>query len=127
MDEILENNLLLSEFIGSKQTDNGYFIPIFGIVNINSVELGQSKTTKYHKDWNWLMTVVDHIETLSDDLNGNYCVYIHSNCCQIFGSKFKQKLKQFNFEQYDLDKQTATYKCVITFINWYNKNKHATI
>lgn len=55
MDDVLKNNKLIAEFMGGKQTNRGYFIPYWCLVNMNSVNVGKGKVSEYHKSWDWLM------------------------------------------------------------------------
>ena len=120
MENITENNQLIAEFMG-------VFDKILSTGNIHSwsdapfyyttedtrekVIKNISKYSKYSKDWNWLMQVVEKIEKLK------CTVVIEKNICRIhkgglhFGHAYK-------FET----KIEAVYNACVEFIKWYNKN-----
>tara|TARA_R100001463_G_scaffold30150_1_gene68621 strand:+ start:948 stop:1214 length:267 start_codon:yes stop_codon:yes gene_type:complete len=87
----MESNKLIAEFMGL-ETSNGLVFQDANTKEFHSI--------KYHKDWNWLMPVVQkcldvyHIELMNDDLN---------------------------FEIYDsIGDIKNTYKAVVEFIKQYN-------
>lgn len=53
----IENNNIIAEFMNSEVTIDTYFITGM-YISINENDL------KYHSDWNWLMEVVEKIESL---------------------------------------------------------------
>ena len=67
MDNITENNKLIAEFLG--EIKQPFEFPQFGYINI----MGDWKDTffdnqlKFHKDWNWLMSVIEKIEIQSKE------------------------------------------------------------
>jgi hypothetical protein len=76
---------------------------------------------KYHYSWDWLMPVVNVIESILDDSQSNdivgyhlYDVEIKQDVCIIHGA---------NIECSFADKLTNTYEAVVEFIEFYNKNK----
>jgi len=100
----MENNKLILEFLNTDVNNDGtYELPQFGTIRPN----GDFKTsftaeqTKFHKDWNWLMQVVDRIINLKN-------VYA------------QDRQKVFNSIQPNI---TATYNAVVEFINYYNAIK----
>ena len=70
----------------------------------------------FHLDWNWLMQVVDKIESLG------YCLVIGGrttkNYCEIRGEADDFTTKYS--DSYGDTKTQATYKAVIEFIKYYN-------
>lgn len=94
---IAENNKLMAEFLGNTETH---------IKNFGGIE-----KTKYHSDWNWLMSVVDKIESLG------YLVEIRENVC------FIKTSEQDYFSELEETKRQAVYKACVEFIKWYNKQK----
>lgn len=74
---------------------------------------------KFHISWDWLMPVVEKIETL------NYIVKIHQNICIIQACIMGDRTvisKQISNYMESNTKLSNTYKAVVEFIKWYNKN-----
>ena len=82
---------------------------------------------EFHSDWNWLMAVVEKIESIKDPHHGYFGVYISSNSCTIQGTRFRSdKMEDPPIYFNDIvlsNKIENTYTAVITFIKWYNENK----
>ena len=124
----MENNKLIAEFMGN--------IPIFEneykMVTHNNMCYGIDEL-KYDTDWNWLMPVVERIESLgvksiryidfhimpdaiivtNQDNEENPLILI--NRSEGIGSVQKDIIM---FET----KLQATYKAVVEFINWHNEH-----
>ena len=114
-----ENNKIIAEFMGAIEVrkDN------FKFPNRTGLPL-QIGTINYHSDWNWLMEVVEKIETLKvQDLSFNFNIqkdrvslsYIHIND--------PKKSTEMFFEWGQKTKIENLYKIVLEFIKWYNENK----
>ena len=127
MENITENNQLIAEFMG-------VFDKILSTGNIHSwsdapfyyttedtrekVIKNISKYSKYSKDWNWLMKVVEKIESIED------CVYqvdilqegckILKRCCLLIDKRVG-KLES------DTTKIESVYSACVEFIKWYNE------
>jgi len=120
--EILEGNKLIAEFMGytkeqytvegsSKEYDvwtnnlicKGCYYDLFDL--------------KYHSSWDWLMPVVEKIQY---DLG--HFVTIERNSTLIHESKFDSKIinPPFGYGEQESFIQ-ITYKAVVEFIKWYNK------
>lgn len=99
-----ENNRLIAKFMESKVTIDTYFINGM-YMTINESDL------KYHSDWNWLMQVVEKIESL------NVVVEIRENVCYI------ETTPNDYYSELEETKIQATYNAVVRFIKWYNENK----
>ena len=94
-----ENNKLIAEFLGKDH------------------ELNQCiSAPQYHTDWNWLMPVVDRIESLGHEffIVENRVEVAHNTDHSI------ETIIDFTFHG---GKRGATYRGVVEFINQYNKNE----
>lgn len=125
---MLENNRLIAEFLGLDVSDtNGIFKKGLGVVYLTD--------DIFLKDWNWLMEVVNKIEsnvlpTLSVEYGNhrkeftNATFIIHISPLEVsldIRGDFKQ---DNNFIVVDdcKDKITNTFEACIEFIKWYNEN-----
>lgn len=70
---------------------------------------------EYHSSWDWLMPVVEKIETMNAE------VTIRLDSCSIKQS-FKQP-KVFAISRLSESKIEARWLAIIEFIKWYNQNK----
>jgi len=119
-----ENNKLLAEFMGVKPEITGYYsgrkenwydgyqlhkagLPFnYGAMGNGTNDL------KFHNCWDWLMPVVDKIESFG------YMVKILTGRTNI-----GERMNVFHISQYEEStKLENTYKAVIEFINHHNKS-----
>ena len=109
MENIIENNKLIAEFLG--ETKQPFEFSQFGYIN----SLGEWKDTffdnqlKFHSDWNWLMEVVEKIESLG------YRIEIVKHICRIYLSN-----KETIIISENTPKIEAVYIACVEFIKWYN-------
>lgn len=108
-----ENNKLIAEFMGlsikegvSYYTDENDMFPMN--VEVKGVHL------PYDTDWNWLMPVVEKIESLG------YEFFIVEDRIKIAHNTDHSIDTIINFTLGG-SKREATYKAVVEFINQYNK------
>ena len=104
--EIMRNNKLIAEFMGVvfHDDENQYY-------NADGLHIGN--TLQYHKSWDWLMPVVEKIESLRD-ANGNAYRFTIDMCnAQIEGTHI-----EILGGSHKID---TTYQAVVEFINQYNK------
>jgi hypothetical protein len=125
MENTEENNKLIAEFM-----------------NVDHVDIDQAYEDygelKYHTSWDWLMPVVDKIDSIhSTDSHPiyNYDVWIMSDCVRINDESKSEDdpmilinksegVGSINHQIHLFeDRRTATYKAVVEFIKWYNENK----
>jgi hypothetical protein len=145
-----ENNKLIAEFIGYNKTtmnngkkelwtigstsdDKNYFEFVDGL--------------KFHTDWNWLMEVVEKIESLGSSKIMNTILYsrfeVKHNRVLLYWNKdnnyqikietlqdWQKGYKSTSYKDYrrvDINKDTtkleAIYLVCVEFIKWYNENK----
>ena len=87
----------------------------------------KTRDMRFFNEWNWLMRVVEKIETIYDAQHGYFGVHIISNQCTIQGTKLHLALKDTSYgsvyfdEQYDKEKIKATWAACLNFINWFNE------
>lgn len=102
----IENNKLLAEFLGAKQYDaEDDFVYFDETDNIFSNDTISLKSLKFNTDWNWLMQVVEKIESL--DIY--YSKYIDYNSSMFTSGKIELSTKI-----------EAVYNACVEFVKWYN-------
>jgi Zn-dependent M32 family carboxypeptidase len=103
----IENNKLIAEFMGKEYKNNAIVVSTNYITGQNpSGKVWQEP--KYHNDWNWLMEVVEKIESLSNEQK--VINWSRQNKC-IFDFKLTESKKE------------AVYNASVEFIKWLNENK----
>lgn len=122
-----ENNKIIAEFMGGLYNNqsrlnlqsNEIWLPYHGVCNYKS---DNGKSLQYHSSWDWLMQVVEKIESIKldklsfglvmekDRVTIYYCHEIEPN----------KKVDLF-FEWGQKTKIGNTYKIVCSFIEWYNE------
>ena len=140
----IENNKLIAEFMGINLQGGGR--SVFDEVNLkyfrkttyeqdglckfchNHVDHGHhikcyvldTDKLAYHSSWDWLMPVVEKIETF------NHAVTITQNICTIraciMGDSTVRAHQTGNYKTPDT-KLYNTWLAVVEFIKWYNSNK----
>lgn len=105
-----ENNKLIAEFMGAVKSDFGNYM-IFTVKNPQSVVKIYHSEIKYDSSWDWLIPVVEKI----DSMGHHFHLYSDSAEIDLCG---KERLQ---FRASKLTKIEACYDVVIQFINWYNK------
>lgn len=120
--QIAENNKLIAEFMGHKVgiTQDEYDdLNDKGIENV--VYLFHEDNLPYHKEWDWLMVVIEKIKSLG------YVTEISGNRERSFASIGIENTNEYvakaGYDTEFLKQIDATYYAVIQFINWYNSNK----
>ena len=127
MENIIENNKLIAEFLNWEFDDlsETFETPFLKLVDPHafgdeqfSCKL-QDFELEFHSDWNWLMSVVEKIENLQDENNcAIYNVQIEQSFTEIIDNHTSETII------YDIDadsKIEAVYNIVIEFIKWYNE------
>ena len=98
-----ENNKLIAEFLNCKQDGNGqYLIPNWGWDKVENL--------KFDSDWNWLMEVVEKIETMGFivDLKGTNGKITH------------RKNKDVEIIELGENRIAGAYNVCLSFVKWYN-------
>jgi len=116
---IQESNKLIADFMGKEYYSGKQSWSDFWDQTPHVYQL------RYHTSWDWLIPVVEKIETLKTPLNGYYAVYISSNGCTIQDTNLNLNKAIGYFDQcYTLTKIEATYSAIINFIKYYNENSN---
>jgi hypothetical protein len=103
------DNKLIAEFLGYETYEmNGVLNVEYSEDNIRTIQ-----DTHYHKDWNWLMQVIEKIETLG--YNTKIESLEHTRVSIGNG-------KLYTLIQVDKEiKIQAVYNACVEFIKWYNE------
>lgn len=115
-----ENNKLIAEFMEAQVTIDTYFITgMYMTISENDL--------KYHSDWNWLMEVVEKIESLGVNF-WSVKSKVKLTIVGELAKKLNSSLYDTEFEGYDFiytqenSKKEAVYNACVEFIKWYNQN-----
>ena len=101
------SNKIIAEFMGAKLTkDLKIMYPVY------EGDSSYVKNLKYHSDWNWLMEVVEKIESIG------FTFETKKNWARITRKGENIILR---WEE-DKTKIEAVYNACIEFIKWYNEN-----
>lgn len=109
---IVKDNKTIAIFMGGKTSDmsrfvSGYqniWLPIHGVCNWATVDIGNGKTLKYHKSWDWLMPVFNKIQATRDQYT-----YYHGS---VFYDAIVDAVCSVDIN--------AAYASCVEFINWWN-------
>jgi hypothetical protein len=123
----LEEAKLIAKFMGRRGhyiTDLYTFKDVGEIHDSNWYSL---RNSKFHYSWDWLMAVVEMIESIKNRNHGSFGVHIVSNSCTIQSTDFRVN-QMDDPPQYcnSIDgksKFEAIHKAVIQFIEWYKTLK----
>lgn len=104
---------MIAEFMGFKMiNDLQISTPNGGGAFLNEL--------KYHTSWDWLMPVVEKIESIEDE---NRCAKYNFNSVQCFVDIVDNNTSEEIVKTDCNNKFDSTYKAVCEFIEWYNENK----
>ena len=123
MKNIVENNKLIAEFLVNNE---GGLVKLEENIfsTIDEFEIPDDyltiKDLKYHKDWNWLMKVVEKIENLQDE---NNCAIYNVQTEQCFVEIIINHTSETIVEVDSNSKIQAVYDACVEFIKWYNEQK----
>lgn len=139
----MENNKLIAEFMDTKGSvdfhDGKGYGPIYWYKGTHGGKTPYKENElEYHKSWDWLMSVVEKIESLdlkeygyqwvgidgeTEYNNGSICVEIERNRCWIYMNLSLDPMHTLNENTHRMKfgtKIEATYAAVVEFIEYYN-------
>ena len=113
---IEEGNKLITEFMKAKPSN--FRMPW---------EVCRLSELNYNISWDWLMPVVEKIESIFDTHHGHFGVHISSNNCSVQGTYLHMATNDpsdyvYAMESYEDTKIMATWVAAVNFIRWYNLN-----
>ena len=129
--EIAQNNKIIAEFMGLEITKDKVIVPemfqveehpfhllkwIDDFREVDNLPPNSLNNLHFHSDWNWLMEVVEKIESLhvanSVVIGGKHCfINIHD--------KYRNEL--IYFKSQENTKIEAVYNACLEFIKYYNE------
>ena len=126
-----ENNKIIAEFMGFTFEKNiGYYDNEMLLEQIVYEQQNGNCFDEllFNKDWNWLMAVVEKIENIKiKDYSISTDITDDKTFISIWhygdGGKWSILISNLNEEYKDFNKMQRTYKAIIEFINFYNKQK----
>ena len=134
-DKIIEGNRFIAEFLGYKVFNKRYPLN-HGIGAPEAFEGYKSmivQKAKYHTSWDWLMPVVEKIESIRHPEYGWFQVSVQGNSCSIQSEhlwKVLQGHPNKTYKAYTSDpdaifptKIESTWYVVVEFIKWYNTHQ----
>lgn len=123
-----ENNILLANFLGWKIDTEGRYIAPFGEMDESSYMRYdyEKDNLQFDCDWNWLMEVVEKIESLGLSQR-NFTVKISYDVCSIdFTSLYERRETPLIFKRStdQRNKIEAVYNACVEFVKWLNKEEY---
>lgn len=136
-EDFIEGNIKIDIFMGYTEVPKCHYkemnrqLRYFGNLEYadNYSRMLSEKELKYHSSWEWLMEVVDKIETiqLPSPAMIPVAVSIKGQSCRIFKGEWNDDKEGFlNTVNYSSNKNTqftkkiSTWLTVVLFIDWYN-------
>lgn len=115
MKNILENNKLIAEFLGYSQPHPDYPKATYW----HKKDCQPLTILLFHKDWNWLMEVIDKIETIVDKKNNDKFFFeIYQDSVIIFNSNRMDEIIEVIGQGSRINN---VYQACVEFIQLYNK------
>lgn len=117
MKNTVENNKLIAEFLGYSQPHPDYPDTTYWYKK----DCQPLTILLFHSDWNWLMGVIEKIESLpAMKDNGNFFFEINQDSVTVFNSTRMDIVIEVIGQGSRINN---TYQAVIEFIQWYNEQK----
>lgn len=122
------NNILLSEFLGWK-TDEveviapkslEVIIPFETVKGFFTTSVFKYDELKFHNDWNWLMLVVDKIESIEMHDGRTFTVDFYRDSVLIF--EYGLTNNELIYTE-GSGRRENLYNACVEFVKWYNENK----
>jgi hypothetical protein len=128
-----ENNKLIAEFMGMECVHDYKS----SVIDVDGKQRRYDKAyqwhssyyneegLKYHKEWDWLMPVVEKIEDFQDGEieDAMRCHLFNVTIEQCFVEIINMETSETISEADGDNKMDATYQAVVGFIEWYNEKK----
>lgn len=131
---IEEGNKMIAEFMDIKVKEKPHshktwysiHYEVYDRINNDYAFYWPLDKLKFNSDWDWLIPVVEKIESIKDEYHGYFGVYISSNNCTIQATNFRPDKRipdpPHYFSDWTLEnKIMSTWTAVVYFIKWYTQ------
>lgn len=117
-----ENNKIIAEFMGYKYSNEDEYLQVVSGFEIDfNLENEFNEDLLFHSDWNWLMEVVEKIESISFEEDNFINVTIGCGFdCTIQDAHGKL----FELSTCEHTKIKTVYNACVYFIEWHNEQKN---
>lgn len=117
--QVLEYNKMCVEFLGVDNTLSCYYLPKFGLYKnsygeIYYEEVFKEDELKFHSDWNWIMELVEAIESFNSSMT---LFIIEDERCHV------DSQLGWHIDVGTSSKKEAVVQAIYNFLKWYNSNK----
>lgn len=126
-ENIIEGNKLFAEFLNDEKFgligktdfhDGNNYVDTFNLPSGTPYKFNE---LKFHKDWNWLMQVVEKIESIKDKKTDiKFDVVINVKVCCVGG------VFEYIYQATAETKIEATWIACLEFVKWYNKQNNGS-
>lgn len=123
-------NEVIARFMGHEMDLQNWRLPHQPRVYLYDGYWIPARKLKYHTSWDWLMPVVEKIESLSNLIIKKVWISINDKSCAIYSYFDYQDVLRYNMPEdkfkakvHDVSKIIATHKAIYQFITWYNDNQ----
>lgn len=121
-----ENNNLIADFVELKYDEINFdwVCPIYSleILMYKYEGFNNNKNFLFHRSWDWLIPVVEKIESLSYKKTRHFYLFKTSSYVEIKVDRMKVNLFSKWGTNANINTREAVYKAVVEFIKWYNQN-----
>lgn len=133
MEKIIANNKLIAEFMGGTliTPKNTLYQPYYRWYHTDTEMVKRDviiSRLRYHDSWDWMMPVIENINSFQAKYVGSGVSLHHRNCLLGYhASSNGSHVYEKSFDTYKNDQTKTllenTFDAIVEFINWYNKNK----
>lgn len=121
-EEIIKGNILISEFMGPhyESTFRGKGrMRLYVGKRPNERANHEAHELEFHESWDWLMPVVEKIESLTSHGDFKYIVSIQGGYCCVSEDGDGEMIHTQDWES---PKIQVVWETVVKFITWHNSN-----
>lgn len=114
--EIIEGNELIAEFMGVETREETATLHKRFLIN---ERFYAAQNLKYHLDWNWLMPVVEKIESIKFNGQTRFPVAIEDKICAIADISYPSDVDEYIVNIQVGKKIEAAWTAIVEFVKWY--------
>lgn len=128
MNDIEQGNVVIAKFLGWTPKERFHYLRNKTVIEWENcpyeyIEVG---TEQFHTSWDWLMPVVEKIETISTDEIKSISFSLDSRgwSAWIKNRSGDQNMPQWYCDNDTIPKLESIWQACINFINWYELQTH---